>query len=1009
MPHLGLSALPLAFASLLIAFPTRHKHQPYHADCKEGDRAIIYLTNALSKDSGIVQFKDKKVMGRAGTGVFYKASTVHRGRANRSGKVRVALALAYSWVRVTTVGIGPADGFSATFSADYRTVTGTFTYNTNATPNFTRYDFWQTNTSNAEQIFAQTLNSPLLHDSVNFLGTIQNTGGENPSDVVFTFAVAHIASINIDIYEGAALRFSQYYSGSPLSGANISIVGGIATVTTSTGAIYPGAGYVMDITAFFTDGSGIEYTLQGIDPANIYSAVQLSTFQTARRLKYTLPGSMAYTTTFDQTLAHPDSNFKFVFNFKTSTENFYGPYIQNKGSMRQTALANIYGRLGVVETSLTTGSFTTSFTNLESSIAGYGTSIGNLETTASSFSTLLDTHITSLSGISGSLSIFSGSFSSITTIINGGGAVGGASEAYSFHLGGVAGYNEKILDPLFPAQPIPYVGQSFASSSLFRPYQLNLNADHFLSTSAYFKNNALMITSPIPSDSSPGQLSNSNYVVVDQTKVPLTRGKTLRVYNAQEVIPYQLATYTLMGAQPFFSYTGCSYSANDSPNNVGGITARHFSNSCGALAASLSNDSSTVYVYGSYVSETTNSTLLYWAQLPKTVGQLFSPQFYQPEQMTYMKSDTLLSLSTPLDYANTMQKFVPLIPGEDWYAIAAAGSVTQHTSASGFGSWPTVQYPLGGNYTSFTSLTFIGMYDTLNSYSHFDPKRGSFFYRGNNGSFTGSTNTDNLFFCASEPGGSGINLSCSAIAALTGAQGYVTFTVDLSSIDATTLHSQYGLVRGADAWSSITELLSISTANNVFSITRGPNASNTTTPIYDSLVRGSLLKGVTISDVQPQENLSLVYNASNTYWSSSPYYWKIPSVLNPSNIQFNPIFSTTILSSVSVFLPGSATAAAGGFVNRVRSNLDPTLFTTGPPPTISFQFGSPFNGYSFSENVVLSTQSVGPYAVNFNATPFGGGLPSYYVDFYFPSYYTQINVSYSTLTATIGGGGGGPM
>jgi hypothetical protein len=586
----------------------------------------------------------------------------------------------------------------------------------------------------------------------------------------------------------------------------------------------------------------------------------------------------------------------------------------------------------------------------------------------------------------------------------------------SFDLGTINGYDYKVTDSLFPVQPVPYVGQGFASNSNFRPYQVNLNSEHFLTSSAYFKNNALLIGAGLPTDLAPGPLSNSNYLMVDQSRFSQSKGTTLRVYSAQEPTEFQHGTYTMLTMQPFFSYTGCSWSINDDS-----ASTRQFSQTCAFLAKSLSGDSSTVYVYGSYESNSANNTLLYWAQIPLQGTEVSGPVTgYGPVNYTLLKSDTqllLTSISNPIYVGGTQrQRWVPLLPGEDWWPIAAYGSVTQYQSATGFGSWPSAGQPLGGSQGSFTSLSFIGTYIATDgtfpgglSYSDFNPTLGSFFIRMEVAQNSGANSwTDNIFFCASTASAASsdpnVNYSCSAIAPRTLTDGYSTFSTNLATYNDETLFSNFGLVRGANAWASITSLLSISTARNIFSLTASP--SNSITGVYDALLQ-SLVKGNAISDVQPQENLSLVYNASSTFWSTPPYYWKIPSVMNPKNIQFNSIFSTTVLSQTEVFLPGSATAAEGGFYNQVRAYFDPGTFqvTSPSPATVSFQFSEPLQVYSLSAGTSLTSLSAGDYAINFTTTQFDP-RPTHYVDFYFRTFDTQINTSYSTQEVVIGGGGG---
>jgi hypothetical protein len=356
-------------------------------------------------------------------------------------------------------------------------------------------------------------------------------------------------------------------------------------------------------------------------------------------------------------------------------------------------------------------------------------------------------------------------------------------------------------------------------------------------------------------------------------------------------------------------------------------------------------------------------------------------------------------------FPDLTQKWVPLIPGDDWWALAAYGSVTQYQSATGYGSWPTAGLPLGGSQGSFTSLSFIGTFRSGVSYSNFDVTLNQFFVRQDGSQMNGTNSlTNNIFFCASTASAAtadpNVNYSCSAIAPGTLSGGYAAFSIDLSGYNDDSLFSNFGLVRGANAWSSITDLLSISTAQNIFSLTASPSSS--VTGVYDALLR-SLVKGNAISDVQPQENLSLVYNASSTFWSTPPYYWKIPSVMNPKNIQFNSIFSTSVLSQTALFFPGSASALEGGYYSQVRAYLEPGSFPVGQ--TASFQFSSPLQAYSQSVGTSLTQITGGNYAVNFTATLFDI-KPSHYVDFYFRTFDTQINTSYSTQTVTIGGGGG---
>lgn len=111
--------LSLVFASVLLASSFEGADQAFHADDlvdASAMRVVVYVTDVNSEDEGAIEFEKENggsVMGPAGTAVVYKASTQHRGRANRNtSKPRLAVAFAFSSNisrEVTT--IGSPDGF----------------------------------------------------------------------------------------------------------------------------------------------------------------------------------------------------------------------------------------------------------------------------------------------------------------------------------------------------------------------------------------------------------------------------------------------------------------------------------------------------------------------------------------------------------------------------------------------------------------------------------------------------------------------------------------------------------------------------------------------------------------------------------------------------------------------------------------------------------------------------------------------------------------------------------
>ena len=109
--HLGnkISSMPLKFASLVKAFPSSDgQHQDFHADSKDGERAIVYLTNVEKETNGPIEFREYgKIMGKAGTFVHYSANEIHRGCSSDIERYALALAFDNTAKRITTIGAHP--------------------------------------------------------------------------------------------------------------------------------------------------------------------------------------------------------------------------------------------------------------------------------------------------------------------------------------------------------------------------------------------------------------------------------------------------------------------------------------------------------------------------------------------------------------------------------------------------------------------------------------------------------------------------------------------------------------------------------------------------------------------------------------------------------------------------------------------------------------------------------------------------------------------------------------
>jgi hypothetical protein len=100
------STLPLKFASLIQATPSNNKHQEFHADSEDGERALLYLTDVENESNGPVEFqKYGKILGKAGTFVHYSANEVHRGCASDINRYALAFAFDSSEKTITTIGV----------------------------------------------------------------------------------------------------------------------------------------------------------------------------------------------------------------------------------------------------------------------------------------------------------------------------------------------------------------------------------------------------------------------------------------------------------------------------------------------------------------------------------------------------------------------------------------------------------------------------------------------------------------------------------------------------------------------------------------------------------------------------------------------------------------------------------------------------------------------------------------------------------------------------------------
>jgi hypothetical protein len=419
----------------------------------------------------------------------------------------------------------------------------------------------------------------------------------------------------------------------------------------------------------------------------------------------------------------------------------------------------------------------------------------------------------------------------------------------------------------------------------------------------------------------------------------------IRVFNNTSIVP-EPSSYTTMSVvntRQFFSWTGCSYSLNavqDSP--VG------WSLTCGSFTfggmGGITQDNSTVYVFGSYVSdligEQPPGTLLYWGLNPGTNQSV--P--LAPDKLSYLFSDSKLDIDanpeiTPLrprssDLSIT-EFYVPLLPNEDFYQVLQTGSTSQYQSNTGFGNWPNAS---GLNLLSMTSASFIGAYSYQGSYSTFSFLPGQFImYSSLSGSNT-NPGEDNLYFCA--------GTLCSSIAADSGGVFRMTDS-QFWLLDNADLLTTYSLLKGGTAFYSLTQFVSSSFIGNPFSMN------------YDHLgqnIGKGLVYGENIGAVLPKENITFLHRTTSLFsentgpnYKSAPYYYKIPSVINPGLLSTNSLNTTFSARFPLTYSITSMQTIPYTFVREGMVVCDNTFNAKELQFTMSFSFSSPVSSWGASQ------------------------------------------------------------
>jgi hypothetical protein len=494
------------------------------------------------------------------------------------------------------------------------------------------------------------------------------------------------------------------------------------------------------------------------------------------------------------------------------------------------------------------------------------------------------------------------------------------------------------------------------------------------------ENNSLHILGNLGSAPPITNLNEPSLYVFDGERANMhpSSNTMIRAFNDNEIVDNQpsYTTMSVVRTRQFFSWTGCSYSLNDSYNSPNA-----WSKTCGIITSGgLSQESNTVYVYGSYVSESAQAqppgSLLFWALNPGT-GQ---SNYFPPDKLSYLLSDSKLDIDANLDITpnrprasalSLTQFYVPLLPNEDFYQVLQLGSTTQYQSSTGFGNWPNAS---GQTLLSMTSVSFIGAYSYEHSYSQFSFTKGQFLIYS---SLSGSNSIlgDDIYFCdgakcnsiSSQSGGSFFRLT---------ALGNDVAPVPWWQLDSISLYTTFTLLRGGSAFYSLTQNVSTSFIDNPFSLT------------YDNLCQNvgdkGLVYGENIGAVLPKENVTFIQRTENilgfdpiSNYKTPPYFYKIPTIVNPGFFTLTKPYFTTVSTPYALTYNTS-------FTFNIQNTFVKTLQL---PCNSSF---NPFSNTGFSMRFLFSSP-VTSWSVNPGWT-FTGPLEG--------EYYTLI-LSHTSHTPTI--------
>ncbi len=928
LPTLSLSTMPLQFASLLIAFPGS-KHQHFHADDQDGDRAIIYLTDVFSSRDGAIQVKGKKALvGPKGTGIFYSASTIHRGKANKSLRPRIALALAYSHKKVQTVGIS-IDSCTSYISSDFLTVSGTFRSNGASIWNNSRLNYgYQTPQAVSFQNF-------YAFSAPNYISNISGNGTSNGGAVQVTYLTTNAVSISLTMVTT---------DNSTVVISNLPVSTSLTTLT--TGYMNLGVSYYISFTVVFTDGT---YVIQRYDFDYGPNAIS---FQLTENLRhFNAQKTFTYSSTFSSPLLPINTTFN-IDGGILCPYNFFTQYNQNMAAPKPTFQAYAYSSLNAL--GITVNSNTATLTS-------YSTALGEVSTSHSNVLLQFASLSTSLTDIKTSLSLLGGGGSSIT-------------EAQSFQLESMdtalMDYKGESISGLYPYFPTFINPESDMS---FRPFYMNVNDPHFFTTSKLIRNNGLVMTN----DNSTGALNASftsgtqkDRILIDTARNPLTKSSAVRVFNDWEPTSLSIGTVTVATLKPAFSISNCSYSMFPEGPNM------WVSSSCHTQAQQIqeNQDLSTVYVFKGYsdyqsLSSAHSHSSIYWAFFP---GYSLTDLTYGPELNSYVKylSDTEYVLDpskNPLQayYIDTYNVqgsyFTPLIANEDSWGMGVYDiPVIQYSSRTGLSNFSNLSQAFLG---SQTSLSFIGGFTSVTSLTDFTMTKNQFlFYRtamdGNLLPYV-----DGFYFCA--------GTLCSNIAVRPDTLSSYTFHTDFMSLTHADLFTTYSLIKVHDGSAIGTALTSISILQST-SLYNHPFSLTSLTMITDAYVSQVL------GDVQPQENLTFVNKSISTSHFTNDKYSKIPSILNPSNVIVNePTYTPYIYAnSSSVFQLWSSVSGpyktvtvrldSLSLLDYVGPNLD-LYFNHSISSLTDFSNGS-FSNWGYNDNSSKSVNIIIPQFSTFNGS-----------------------------------------